>query len=152
MPQIAYDDPRAPDVRALLDAHLAMTRAASPPEDVHALDVSGLLDPSVSFFSLRSGGEVLAVGALKRLSPSHAEVKSMHTAAAARGRGIARAMLAHLLAVARAEGLERVSLETGSTAVFAPARSLYASAGFVDCEPFGDYVRSPYSSFMTLEL
>lgn len=150
--QIGYDDPRAPDVRALLVAHLAFARATSPPEDVHALDVEGLLDPSVSFFGLRVDGELLAVGALKRLSPSHAEVKSMHTAAHARGGGRARAMLMHLLSVARSEGFSRVSLETGSMAEFAPARALYASAGFVECAPFGDYVPSPHSSFMTLAL
>ena len=152
MQQIAYEDPRADDVCALLEAHLAFARAASPPEDVHALDVAGLLDPSVSFFGLRVGGELLAVGAVKRLSVSHAEIKSMHTAAAARGQGLGRAMLLHLLSFARAENLARVSLETGSMAEFAPARALYASVGFVECAPFGDYVASPHSTFMTVLL
>ena len=146
------DDPRAGDVCALLGRHLAFTRATSPPDDMHALDVTGLLDPAVTFFSLRRGGELLAVGALKRLDDQHAEVKSMHTAQAARGLGLGRAMLGHLLAVARDRGFERVSLETGSMAEFAPARALYASAGFGECEPFGDYRSSPHSTFMTLVL
>lgn len=150
--EIAIDDPRAADVRDLLERHLAFTNAQSPPEDVHALDVAGLLDPAVTFFSFRSAGELLGVGALKRLDERHAEVKSMHTAQAARGRGVARAILLHLLAVARERGYHRVSLETGSMAAFAPARTLYATAGFITCGPFGDYRPSGYSTFMTLSL
>jgi putative acetyltransferase len=149
---IAIDDPRASDVRELLERHLAFARATSPPEDTHALDVTGLLDPAVTFFSFREAGELLAVGALKRLDDSHAELKSMHTATAARGRGIGRAMLTHLIAVAREQGFARISLETGSMAEFAPARSLYASAGFLRCEPFGDYRPSRNSTFMTMVL
>jgi putative acetyltransferase len=149
---ISTDDPRAADVHALLERHLAFARSSSPPQDVHALDVDGLLDPAITFRSFRREGELLAVGALKRLGPQHAEVKCMHTAQAARGQGIARAMLAHLLSVARERGVRRVSLETGSMAAFAPARSLYASAGFTLCGPFGAYRASPNSTFMTLPL
>ncbi|MEP6598738.1 MAG: GNAT family N-acetyltransferase [Actinomycetota bacterium] len=103
-------------------------------------------------FSLRRNGELLGVGALKRIDACHAELKSMHTAQAARGRGIGRAMLDHLVGVARDRGFRRVSLETGSMPAFAPARSLYASAGFRPCGPFGDYAPSPNSKFMTLSL
>lgn len=149
---VAVDDPGAPDVRRLLAAHLAFVRAASPPEDVHALDVDGLRDPAVTFFGLRAGGELLGVAALKQLDPRSAEVKSMHTAAAARGRGVGRTLLEHVLAVARERGVERVSLETGSQAEFASARSLYAGAGFVVCGPFADYRESVNSTFMTLPL
>jgi putative acetyltransferase len=147
---IRADDPRAPDVRRLLARHLAFARSHSPPEDVHALDVAGLLDPDVSFFSYREGGELLAVGALKRLSGDHWEIKSMHVAQAARGRGLGRAILEHLVDAARAGGARRVSLETGSMPAFAAARALYARAGFVVCEPFGSYNHSPHSTFMTL--
>ena len=150
--QISVEDPRTPDVVALLERHLSFADSHSPPEDVHALDVDGLLDPAVTFFSLRADGELLGVGALKVLADSHGEVKSMHTAEAARGRGVGRAMLEHLLDVARDKGLRRVSLETGSMAAFAPARALYASAGFTECEPFGDYRPSAYSTFMTRSL
>jgi putative acetyltransferase len=150
--EIAADSPVAADVRALLARHLEFTNATSPPEDMHALDAGRLLDPAVMFFSFRRDGEVLGVGALKRIDGQHAELKSMHTAAAARGRGIGRAMVEHLIGVARERGYRRVSLETGSMAEFAPARALYASAGFSPCGPFGDYVPSRNSTFMTMAL
>jgi putative acetyltransferase len=147
---ISIDDPRNEDVRALLARHLAFAGLHTPPEDVHALDVDGLLDPSVTFFSFRRDGELLGVAALKQLDDHHGEVKSMHTVQAARGRGIGRALLDHLLEVARARGYRRVSLETGSMEAFAPARSLYTSAGFTPCGHFGDYDPSRNSTFMTL--
>jgi putative acetyltransferase len=147
--EISVDDPAAPDVRRLLETHLAVVRAPTPPEDAHALDVDGLLDPSVTFFSFRRDGVLLAVGALKRLDPGHAEVKSMHTVAVVRGQGIGRSMAEHLIAVAREAGYRRLSLETGSMAEFAPARALYASVGFKLCEPFGEYRASPNSTYMT---
>jgi putative acetyltransferase len=149
---ISLDDPRAPDVRRLLEVHLTFARGQTPPEDAHAMDVDELLDPAVRFFSLRREGVLIAVGALKRLDSEHAEVKSMHTVVAERGRGAGRRMLDHRIAVARAEGYRRLSLETGSMAAFAPARSLYAGAGFVECEPFADYRLSPNSTYMTLYL
>ena len=149
---ITVDDPRAADVRDVLVRHLAFMHAQSPPEDVHALDVDGLLDPSVTFFSLRRDGELIALGALKRLDAGHAEVKSMHTVEAMRGKGIAAAMVRYLIGVARERGFARLSLETGTGPAFAPARALYAKAGFVACDRFGDYEDSPYSCFMTLDL
>ena len=149
---ISIDDPRAEDVRDLLERHLEFANLHSPPEDIHALDVDGLVDPAVTFFSFRLKGELLGVGALKQLPGRHAELKSMHTAQVARGRGVGRAMANHLIGVARDRGLRRVSLETGSMPAFAPAQSLYASAGFEPCAPFGDYSPSPNSVFMTLSL
>ena len=149
---VAADHPESADVQALLDKHLAFARLASPPEDVHALDVSGLLGASVSFFSIRAGGDLLGVGALMQLDGGHGELKSMHTAQAARGRGVGRAMLEHLVGTARVRGYGRLSLETGSMAAFAPARALYRSAGFEFCEPFGEYLLSPHSSYLTLDL
>src|ERR1700733_4689326 len=149
---ISPDDPGAADVRALLVAHLAFANEHSPPEDVHALDITGLLDPAVTFFSCRLDGHLLGVGALKRLDDDHAELKSMHTDRAARRQGVGRAMVDHLLAVARQRGFRRVSLETGTMAAFAPARSLYAGAGFVPCGPFSSYVAGPNSTCMTLLL
>jgi putative acetyltransferase len=150
--QFSVDDPRSDDVRQLLARHLAFARAQTPREDDHALDPDGLLDPSVTFFSFRRAGELLAVGALKELDPLHVEVKSMHTVQRARRQGIGRAMLEHLLSVARERGYRRVSLETGSMEAFVPARSLYTAAGFVPCEPFGNYRPSPNSTYMTLML
>jgi putative acetyltransferase len=148
-PHISIDDPRADDVRALLERHLAFSEATTPPEDRHALDIDGLLAPAVSFYSYRIDGQLLGVGALKRLGDDHAEIKSMHTAAEARGRGVGRAMVDHLVGVARERGFRRVSLETGSGPAFAPARGLYASARFAPCEPFADYGPSPNSAYMT---
>ncbi len=150
--RISPDDPRTPDVRALLESHLAFCNLHSPPEDVHALDIDALLDPSVSFFSSRENGALLGVGALKQLDERHAEIKSMHTAAQARGRGVARELVTYLIAFARERGCDRVSLETGTMEAFAPARALYASAGFVPCGRFAAYPESPNSTFMTREL
>lgn len=150
--RIAVDDPRDPDVQALLQRHLEFALAQTPPEHSFALTTDGLLDPAITLFSLRVDGSLLGIGAIKRLGPHHAEIKSMHTAEAARGRGIGRAMLTHLLEIARARGFRRLSLETGTTAAFAPARALYQSAGFVPCSPFGGYQPSEDNFFMTLEL
>ncbi len=150
--QIGIDDPRAADVRALLAVHLTFARSQTPPEDAHAMDVDDLLDPAVTFFSYRAGGTLLAVGALKELDAHHAEIKSMHTAQAARGRGVGRQMLEHLIAMASERGYRRLSLETGSMESFASARSLYARAGFVACGPFGEYRASGNSTYMTLSL
>ena len=122
--EIAADDPRASDVRELLDRHLAYARSNTLPEEVHALEVDSLFDPAITFFSFRLNGQVLAVGALRELDGRHAELKSMHTAQAARGSGIVSAMVEHLIGVARVRGFRRVSIETGSTPPFAPARSL----------------------------
>jgi putative acetyltransferase len=152
MVEIAADDPNAEDVRELLRRHLEFATATTPPEDIHALGVDQLTGPAVMFYSYRHDGELLAVGALKQLDGRHAELKSMHTAAAARGRGIGRAMVEHLIGVARDHGFGRVSLETGSSQAFAPARSLYTQAGFTPCGPFGDYLPGRGNTFMTLAL
>lgn len=149
---VGPDRPDGADARALLEAHLALMHASSPPEDVHALDVVKLLATDVSFFSARVDGALVGVGAVKQLDATSCELKSMHTAAAARGRGVGRAMLAHLLIVARSLGCRDVLLETGSTPEFAAARGLYLSVGFVECGPFGDYVASAHSAFFRLDL
>jgi putative acetyltransferase len=150
--EIAVDDPRAEDVRRLIERHVAFGRSQTPPEDAYALDPQALLDPAVTLFSYRAAGEVLAIAALKRLDAEHAEVKSMHTVPGARGRGIGRRMIEHLIEVARERGFRRLSLETGSMPAFAPARSLYASVGFEPCEPFASYRRSFNNTYMTLSL
>ena len=152
---VGVEDPRAADVVALLERHLAHMRSLSPPGHVHALDLDGLLEPSVTFLAARDragGAALVGVGALKELSPDHAEIKSMHVPEELRGRGFARVVLAAILELAAGRGYRRVSLETGSMAGFAPARALYASVGFVTCEPFGEYTVNPYSTCMTLEL
>lgn len=149
---IDVDDPTTPDVQALVERHLAFSRSVTPPEGVFALGLAGLSDPDVTVFSARRAGVLEGIGALKQLDATHAEVKSMHTAESARGRGVARAVLDHLLRVARDRGYRRVSLETGVMEAFAPARALYARAGFRPCGPFGSYVANATSAFMTIEL
>lgn len=127
-------------------------RATSPPEDVHALEVAGLLDPAVTFVTLRCEGVVLGVGALRHQTADQVEVKSMHAAWAARGQGVGRVLLEHLMGLARERGYRRMSLETGTQEAFAPAHALYTRAGFRPCPPFGDYVASPHSRFLSLDL
>ena len=146
------DDPRKPEVRAILERHLTFCLTETPPEHSFALDVDGLLDPAVTFISYRDGDILLGVAAIKELDPEHAEIKSMHTAAEARGLGVGRALVDHLVATAAGRGYHRVSLETGTMEAFAPARALYANVGFEPCGPFGDYAESPDNTFMTLEL
>ncbi len=149
---IAPEDPQAADVVDLLARHLEFARSQGPPEDAHALEVDGLAAADVDFFALRRDRGLLAVGALTRLEPWHGEIKSMHTATGHRGEGLGASMLAHLLEHARQSQMTRVSLETGSMAIFAPARALYSRAGFVACEPYADYRPSAYSSFFTRTL
>ena len=143
------DDPR---VIELLHVHLTRARAETAPGSAHALDLSGLRSPDVTFWSAWEGDTLLGVGALKRLSADHGEVKSMHTAESARRRGVGGAMLRHIIGSARARGMSRLSLETGSWPYFEPARALYARHGFVECPPFGDYRPDRNSVFMTLLL
>lgn len=146
---IRLDDLTSPAVHALLEAHLATMREHSPPEAIFALDLDGLRRPEISFWSVWEGETLVGCGALKSLTATHGEIKSMHTAAAYRGKGIAEAMLQHILAKAKARGITRLSLETGSQPGFAPARALYAKYGFTLSGPFGDYCENPHSAFMT---
>ena len=140
------------DVRALLDQHFAEMRAGSPPSACHVLPADGLKDPAIRFFVLREHGVLLGCGALKRLEPGHGEIKSMRTADAALGHGVGKAVLDHLIAVARSEGMTRLSLETGSTEQFAAANRLYEQQGFARCGPFGGYADTPFTRFFTKEI
>jgi putative acetyltransferase len=150
--QIRVDDLSGPKIRALLEEHLQNMYAVTPPESVHALDLAALRQPDVSFWTIWSGTELLGCGALKELSSSHAEIKSMRTAHSHRRKGVARAMLSHLIHEAQVRGYERLSLETGSQAAFEPARSLYSSFGFTYCRPFGEYSEDPNSVFMSKQI
>ena len=149
---ISVDDPRRPEVRALLERHLGFCLSETPPEHSFALDVDGLLDQRVTFVSCRDGDTVLGVAAIKELDARHAEIKSMHTAAEARGRGVGRALLSYLLDTARTRGYRLVSLETGTTPGFTAARALYESAGFTPTGPFGGYPETGDNTFYSLAL
>lgn len=143
------DDPR---VQALLAHHFNSARIETAPGSAHALDLTALKSPDVRFWSAWDGETVIAIGALKRLSDSHGEIKSMHTTQAHRGKGVGSAMLRHITAEARAMGLSRLSLETGTWPYFASARELYRRHGFIECPPFDSYLADPNSVFMTLKL
>lgn len=150
---VAFDTPKTPDVRALLERHFALMRAGSPEESCHVMEPDALLERGAVLVAAREeGGSVLGIGALTVIASGHGELKSMHTAAEARGRGVAQAVLAELIKTARAQDISRLSLETGSADMFAPARALYARNGFALCAPFGDYMTDPLSVFMTRTL
>src|SRR5215469_3358243 len=136
----------------LLHIHLTRARAETPPESAHALDISGLQSPGITFWTIWDDQRLLGCGALQWLFADHGEVKSMHIADSVRRRGAGSAMLRHIIAAARASGMSRLSLETGSSEYFLPARSFYKSHGFVECSPFGDYLPDPNSVFMSLDL
>jgi len=147
--QIRIDDLTGPEIRALLEEHLRNMHQLSPPGSVHALDLSGLRQPDITFWTVWQDGELVGCGALKELDAAHGEVKSMRTASAHRRAGVGRVMLEHIIAVSRSRSYARLSLETGSMEAFAPARRLYESFGFQYCAPFADYRDDPNSVFMT---
>jgi len=150
--RIEIDDLTRHEVLALLNEHLSNMYELSPPESVHALDVSKLQEPDVTFWTVWEEDELLGCGALKELSPRHGEVKSMRTPAARRRTGAGRAVLAHIIGVAKERRYQRLSLETGSSAAFLPAQRLYGSFGFTYCGPFGSYTEDRNSVFMSLHL
>ncbi|MCW5651862.1 MAG: GNAT family N-acetyltransferase [Ramlibacter sp.] len=150
--RIELDDLSRPQVHALLQEHLDDMHTLSPPEHVHALDLSRLRAPGISFWTVWDGPDLAGCGALRELTPTHGEIKSMRTPQRLRRRGAGRAMLAHLIGQARGRGYERLSLETGSAGAFRPAQALYSSFGFTVCGPFADYADDPHSVFMTLAL
>jgi putative acetyltransferase len=146
---VRLDDLSGPEIRALLEEHVRNMLELSPRESMHALDVSGLRAPDITFWTVWSGSVLLGCGALRELSPVHGEIKSMRTSSAHRRKGVARAMLAHIIDEATKRRYHRLSLETGSMQAFEPAQKLYETFGFTYCPPFGDYVEDPNSVFMT---
>lgn len=141
-----------PQVQALIALHQRKSREATAEGFAFALDLSGLRVPAIRVFTAWDGTTLLGVGALKRMAPEHGEVKSMHTAEAARRRGIGRAMLRHIVGEARAAGMTRLSLETGTSAYFHGAVAMYLAEGFTPCGPYGDYAASTENRFLTLAL
>ena len=150
--KLELDDLSRPAVHALLEEHLRSMYALSPPESVHALDLSKLRRSDISFWTAWDGPLLLGCGALRELDPTHGEIKSMRTPSAHRRRGAGRAILSHIIAVGRERRYLRLSLETGAQEAFKPAQDLYRSFGFDYSGPFGDYVDDPHSVFMTLRL
>ena len=149
---IEIDDLTRLQVRKLLEEHLANMHELSPPEQAFALDLTKLRVPDITFWTVWNEGILLGCGALKELSPTHGEIKSMRTPLAARGKGAGRAVLEHIILVARQRGYTRLSLKTGTHSAFEPAHSLYRSKGFVESGVFGSYNLNPHNVFMALEL
>ena len=137
------------ELAQVLQAHWLFCTSSTPIEHVYALDASKLFSPEITVFGARIDGELVGVGALRRLDAHHAELKSMHTLAKSRGSGVGKAMVAHIEQFAKEQGVKRISLETGATEPFKPARQLYESLGYQDCEAFGDYVLSEDNTCMT---
>ena len=145
----AVDGPHS-DAEALIADHALLMRSMTPEASCHAMDAAGLRKSGSRLYALRDAAGVLcAVGALKPLDGDGVELKSMHVAKHVRGCGLGRALLTHLLSVARADGARQAFLETGSEPGFAAARALYEAAGFAYCAPFADYAPDPLSVFMT---
>ena len=150
--RIEVDDLSRPQVHALLAEHLANMHELSPPEQVFALDLNKLRADDITFWTVWEQEELVGCGALKELTPTHGEIKSMRTPASARGRGAGRAVLAHIISEAQQRGYTTLSLETGTHAAFGPAHNLYRSNGFVISGPFGSYLPNEHSVFMELRL
>ncbi|MGI3777416.1 MAG: GNAT family N-acetyltransferase [Janthinobacterium lividum] len=150
--EVREDDLSGDATRRLLALHLAGMHTSSPPGSVHALDLSGLKVPGLAVWSVREGGEVVGIGALKELGDGGGEVKSMRTHPDHLRRGVAAVLLEHLVAEARSRGWTRLSLETGTGPAFEPALALYRKNGFVEGEAFSDYRRSAFNQFLHLSL
>ena len=149
---IKNDDLRGAQTIALLEAHRQNMFEHSPPEYVFALDLEGLRQPEITFWSAWESDEILGCGALKELGTTQAELKTMRTVAAHLRKGVAAKILEHIIAVGRSRGYTPFYLETGTAAAFKPAHALYERHGFVTCGPFGDYLEDPHSVFMCLDL
>jgi putative acetyltransferase len=149
---IEVDDLTRPEVIALISEHLGNMHQWSPPGTVYAFDVSKLRSPDVTFWTAWEGNDLAGCGALKELSATHGEIKSMRTPTARRRCGAGRAILSHIIEVARDRGYERLSLETGRHDAFLPAQTLYRAFEFEYCGPFGNYGDNGNSIFMTLSL
>lgn len=151
--RVERDDLSSPEVIALLEEHLTEMREVTPdPASVHALDLSGLRAADVEFWAAWEDDRLLGCGALKRLSPEDAEIKSMRSARESRGRGVGQAVLRTLVESARASGYRRLLLETGASDFYLPAHRLYQRNGFVLRGPFADYREDPNSVYMELQL
>ncbi len=147
--EIREDDLSGPDIGELLRHHLENMHRITPAGSVHAHDVARLREPDVTFWSAWDGDELLGCAALKELDARTGEIKSMRTSQAHRRRGVATALLEHVLVEAARRGYRLVHLETGASDGFAAARALYARHGFEPRGPFGDYADDPHSVFMT---
>jgi putative acetyltransferase len=152
MPRIGVDDLSRPQVLALLEEHLRNMYELSPPDQVFAFDASKLKSPGVTFWTAWDGELLVGCAALKELSATEGEIKSMRTPLVLRRTGAGRALLNHIIDVARARAYRVLYLETGRHPAFLPAQTLYRSAGFALCGLFGTYRENGNSVFMSMPL
>lgn len=149
---VVEDDLSGEETRSLLALHLSGMRANSPADGVFALDLSGLQTPEVTVWTAWHAGRIASVGALKMLDDHTAEVKSMRTHPDFLRSGAGTVILERIVEEARARGVRRLSLETGSGEAFDPALMLYRRRGFVDGQPFSSYQKSDFNQFLHLDL
>jgi putative acetyltransferase len=150
--QIRQDDLTGRKVAELLGEHLENMKEITPPESIHALDLTALRSPDITFWTAWKDDELLGCGALKELDSSSGEIKSMRTAKAHLRQGVASKILEHIIEVAKRRGYNSLNLETGASPEFAPAQALYALHGFEYRSPFAEYIDDPNSVFMTKKL
>ena len=145
---IRIDDLSGSKIADLLNEHLQDMYATSPAESVHALDLDKLRQQDITFLTVWDGQQLMGCGAIKALSTQHGEIKSMRVANAHRRKGVAKALLEHILHSAKMQGFVRISLETGTMDFFEPARLLYQHYGFEVGGKFAGYSNDPNSLFM----
>lgn len=146
---IKIDNLESLTVKQLLQEHHNDMLKHSPPESVHALNLSSLKAADITFFTVWIDGKLAGCGALKRLNEKHVELKSMRTSSSFLRKGVAAKLLTYLIATAKIQKFERISLETGTADAFIPAQELYTKFGFKACNPFSNYQDDPYSIFLT---
>jgi putative acetyltransferase len=149
---IRPDDLSAPQTRDLLAYHHARMHAQSPPGTAFALDLSALAVPEITVWTAWDGDNILGIAALKTLPDGAGEVKSMRTHPDHLRKGVAAALLRHLMTEATVRGMTLLSLETGRGRVFEPALTLYRRHGFREGAPFADYLDNGFSTFLHLSL
>ena len=139
-----------PEVNELLTKHFVELRAASPKGSAHVLDIPGLKEPSIKFWSLWSDEKLIGCGALKFLDKEHGEFKSIRIHDNFRMQGQGVNVINHLINEAKTLKIKRLSIETGSSDFFIPARKLFKKTGFTVCEPFAHYKVDVNSVYLTM--
>jgi putative acetyltransferase len=138
-----------PEVNELLRKHFIELRSVSPEDSCHVLDIAGLKDPSIKFWSLWENDALMGSGALKFLNKEHGEFKSIRVNDKFRNKGYGLKVINHLIDEAKKLKITRLSLETGAGEFFVPARKLFVKCGFKDCVPFSDYKKNVNSIYLT---
>ena len=140
------------EVNDLLKKHFIELRSVSPAGSTHVLDINGLKDPSIKFWSLWEDNNLIGCGALKFLEKDHGEFKSIRVADEFRKKGIGERIINHLIEEAKKLKISKLSIETGAGDFFLPARNLFSKFGFKTCPPFAHYKNDPNSCYFTLNL